>query len=149
MWSFKEKNNMEKVRKLSVIAGLLLLIAMVLATLFDPYPVIPFIQEFTENERTINFPIAYFPIALAILSSLLLISIILFYFYSWKGNRKAIAFLVTCYACDLALMVIEWKPAVNLELVNFLTNLNALTDGVIACTLITSDEKTIYDNREI
>ena len=140
MLSLIEKNSMEKIRKISVIAGLLLLIAMVVATLFDPYPVIPFIAEFTENERTINFPIAYFSIAVTILSSALLISIILFYFYSWKGNRKAVLFLAICYACDLALMVIEWKPAVNLELVNFLTNLNALTDGVIVCTFFSSGE---------
>jgi cytochrome c biogenesis factor len=130
---------MEKIRKLSVITGLLLLVAMVVVTLFDPYPVIPFIQEFMENEKTVNFPIAYFSTAFAILSSILLISIILFYFYSWKGNRKAVAFFAICYACDLVLMVIEWKPAVNLELVNFLTNLNAFTDGVIVCTFIIPD----------
>jgi hypothetical protein len=87
---------MEKIRKMSVIAGLLLLIAMAVATLFDPYPVIPFIEEFTENERTINFPIAYFSTVSTILSLALLISIILFYFFSWKGNRKAVAFLVAC-----------------------------------------------------
>jgi hypothetical protein len=131
---------MEKIRKLSVIAGLLLLVAMIAANLYDPYPAIPFIAEFTENERTINFPIAYFSTVSTILSLVLLVSIILFYFFSWKGNRKAIAFLVACYACDLALMVLEWKPAVNLELVNFLTNLNALTDGVILCTFFSDDE---------
>ena len=140
MLSFIEKNSMEKIRKMSVIAGLLLLIAMAVATLFDPYPVIPFIEEFTENERTINFPIAYFSTVSTILSLALLISIILFYFFSWKGNRKAVAFLVACYACDLALMVIEWKPTVNLELVNFLINLNAFTDGVIVCTFFAADE---------
>ena len=140
MLSFIEKNNMEKIRKLSVIAGLLLLVAMIAANLYDPYPAIPFIAEFTENERTINFPIAYFSTVSTILSLVLLVSIILFYFFSWKGNRKAIAFLVACYACDLALMVLEWKPAVNLELVNFLTNLNALTDGVILCTFFSDDE---------
>jgi len=140
MLSFIEKNNMEKIRKLSVIAGLLLLAAMIVANLLDPYPVIPFIAEFTDHERTINFPLAYFSIAFTILSTAFLISIILFYFYSWKGNRKAVLFLVACYSCDLVLMVIEWKPSVNLELVNFLTNLNALTDGVIVCTFFASAE---------
>lgn len=131
---------MEKTRKLSVIAGLVLLIAMVLATLFDPYPAIPFIQEFTENERIINFPLPYFPIAFAVVSTLLLISILLFYFHSWRGDRKAIAFLGACYAFDLALIVIEWQPSVNLELVNFLTNMNAFADGVIVCTFFASGE---------
>ena len=136
----KEKNSTEKIRKLSVIAGLLFLLAVVAATFLDPYPLIPFIQEFTEDERTINFPIAYLSTAFTILASLHLISIILFYFYSWKGDRKAVAFLVACYACDLALIVIEWKPSVNLELVIFLEKLNAFTDGVIVCTFFTSAE---------
>ena len=131
---------MEKTRKFSVIAGLLLLLAMVVANFFDPYPVMPFIEEFTENEKIINFPIAYFSTASIIILSTGLIAIILFYFYSWKGNRKAILFLTIFYACDLTLMLIEWKPAVNLEIVNFLTNLNALTDGVIVCTFFSSTE---------
>jgi hypothetical protein len=129
---------MEKIRKLSVIAGLLLLLVNVIAMSFDPYTAMPFIQEFIENEKTINFPLNYYSTASAILSTLFLISIILFYFFSWKGNRKAVAFLAACYLLDLALMMMEWKPVVNLEIVEYLTNLNAVTDGIIICTFIAS-----------
>lgn len=131
---------MEKIRKLSVITGLLLLLAIVVGTLFDPYPVMPFIEKFIENERTINFPLIYFRTAVSAVSVLFLVSIGLFYFYSWKGNRKAIFFLFACYVFEFALMMIEWKPTINLEIINFLTNLNALTDGIILCTLITPAE---------
>lgn len=141
MLSIKENDPIKRIRKLAVVVGLLLLTATVVAISLDPYPVMPFIQEFIEDETIINFPIDHFQTAFTVLASLYLISLVLFYFYSWKGHRKAIAFLIACFIFDLALMVIEWKPSVNIEFVNFLINLNSFTDGLIVCTFFASAEK--------
>ena len=132
---------MEKIRKISVLAGLCFEALTVIAVLLDSYSEMPLIKEFVKNETTINIHINH---SIPLLISFVVISlllVLLFYYLSWKGNKKAIFFLFAIYLIELVLILIEWKPVVNLEITDFVSNLASLTDGIILCTLILKTEK--------
>ncbi len=127
---------MRKIRRKLILISLVLVVISFAAIVLDPSSEIPSIQLFIESKTIVFFSKKISDLLLGLLVIVFFAASIAFYIYSWKGNKKAINFICIAYLSNFLMIALQWKPAMQYELVSFLIQMAYVIDGLILGTFL-------------